>query len=163
MMNKETWELLSSSQQKQTEISKLDSSCNERDHISTNGHAETSRVENGMHSSSGRCELHVLSSISECMNWVCKGHWTSAENSSLSGKCVNGEVNGHVVSNGCDKMNICDIDNGGDKLEHVNGSAGLNIKDEKLGNFKNQHVQVLVTGSMHLVGGALRVLWDRQS
>lgn len=162
MLNKETWEILLTSQQEQSEISKSNSSCNGRDHISTNGHAETLGVENGLQSSSGGCELHVLSSISECINWVCKRHWTRAENNNLSGKCVNGEVNRHAVSNGCDRLKICDIESGENKIEIANGSAGLNIEDEKLGNSKHPHVQVLVTGSMHLVGGALRVLWDRQ-
>ncbi|XP_053380037.1 folylpolyglutamate synthase, mitochondrial-like [Mercenaria mercenaria] len=160
--NKETWEKLLN---ECDEMSKNSNLCNGSSSKSTKGHAQTETVtaENGLHSKNRKLESHALPTISHCLNWVCKRQWKTGENGYMSQNHVNGELNGHVA-NGYEENHTCVSDNLEDSHGCVNGTSEINLGAGDIGALQlGPQIQVLVTGSMHLVGGALRVLWDKQS
>ena len=155
--NKETWEKLTH----KLDVSKNSIMCNGDGHI-PNGHVHTGKeaAQNDFHSDRGEMESHALPSISHCVNWVCKRSTGNTENGNFSEKHTDAKLNGQIVENGgCDKNHRCDTNGVAERNGHVNGT----VEKKDVGASKcDQHVQVLVTGSMHLVGGALKVLWNKE-
>lgn len=105
---------------------------------------------------------YTFHSISDCINWVGRR------------KTGNGTHRGERINERCQgKLEKTDADENKDSL-HVCNSEGLTNGDnkgqngtithsiERAGVLDKRHTQVLITGSIHLVGGALRVLRDMQ-
>ncbi|KAH3796783.1 hypothetical protein DPMN_150354 [Dreissena polymorpha] len=133
----------------------------------------SNNLEMGTTGNKAECQSLIFSSISECINWICKRKWE--ENRVVSEKLRKGDLlNNSKVSINRDwtdepVMNgTCISDT--KVTNKVESGQGLQNSDEGVYKYSNhasgdadrRHVEVLITGSLHLVGGALRVLWDRQ-
>ncbi|XP_052790793.1 folylpolyglutamate synthase, mitochondrial-like isoform X2 [Mya arenaria] len=118
---------------------------------------------------------HTLPSISECINWVCKRKWqqkSSRGNPYVSSLYANEDYQNDVdIENSFNWVAVqhgthfdMNTTNGHQPLSTSNRVNQSNVVDgQESKRSEKKHVQVLITGSLHLVGGALRVLNDRQS
>lgn len=136
-------------------------------------------VQNGAPPGQKCSESHALPSISHCINWVSKQQWVREKKDVVNGDVediVSGVVD-HVVNSELHSKNgqvnavggnhIHKQDQGDMLNSFANGSVGNGTVGWDIGDHGSAggmpHVQVLITGSLHLVGGALKVLWDRQN
>ncbi|KAH3798830.1 hypothetical protein DPMN_152433 [Dreissena polymorpha] len=117
-------------------------------------------------------QSHICSSISECINWILKRKF---ENSVESGKLRQGEVLNYseVCMNRDSKVEpgingtctpdtiVTNIVESGQRLNHSDDDVYI-YANQASKDADRRYVEVLITRSLHLVGGALRVLWDRQ-
>ncbi|KAH3796772.1 folylpolyglutamate synthase, mitochondrial-like [Dreissena polymorpha] len=130
-------------------------------------------METGTTGNKAEFQSLFFSSISECINWICKRKWY--ENRVVSEKLIKGDLlnNSEVCINrdSTDASGINGTCISDTKVTNrVESGQGLQTGDEDVYKYVNQasedadiqHVEVLITGSLHLVGGALRVLWERQ-
>ncbi|XP_060574519.1 folylpolyglutamate synthase, mitochondrial-like isoform X2 [Ruditapes philippinarum] len=157
ILNKETWD-------KQIHelghISKNNNICNGDSHIPNGAvNAGNETVENGLHCDTREVESHALPTISHCVHWVCQRSAVNKENRHLSEKCVEAKLNGQTVEQGCGEGYICEKDSSSGNNGYIDGNLDINNVGASKGD---PQVQVLVTGSMHLVGGALKVLWNKE-
>ena len=147
-----------------SEIAKTENQESDRTRATRNGHSEGVEM-NGKTSFGEGSKAHFIShvhpSISSCINLMHKRRGEGQSSQKVSGDHANDKDNS-VVTN-----TLSNIHNNGDEIqngscvnepgtEHASGpEKGSLIGDKK-------HIQVLITGSIHLVGGALRVIWDKQ-
>ena len=83
--------------------------------------------------------------ISDCIDWLCQHRLNSKDLSSET------QVNKTAQQNGENSKELSSSNKAG------------KVSDQSVKNeIKKAHLQVLVTGSLHLVGGALKVIWDKE-
>lgn len=105
---------------------------------------------------------YTFHSISDCINWVGR---RKTGNSTRRVERINERCQGKLEKidgdENKDSLRVCNskgLTNGDSKGQ--NGTITGNV--ERAGTLDKQHTQVLITGSIHLVGGALRVLQNMQ-
>ncbi|KAL4219103.1 hypothetical protein ACF0H5_021686 [Mactra antiquata] len=128
----------------------------------TNKHEENGLDDTDICNTSSDKSLLTFPSISHCINWVRQRQWEHGVK--IKGKDCKSDSNG--IGDGENILVDCDIGDIGTNSNVCSSGVGdseanIGAANGVSGNNK-KHVQVLITGSLHLVGGSLRVLWDNQ-